>query len=123
MRSVKKEDSPTKVEDAPVKREESQNEVMKELLEEANKMLKSMAAPKIEEREGKLEKLQKQLDDLRQLKVFRLSRMEINETEGLLDSGATHSLRPKKKGEDVMKLKEIQVTLACGKKVPLKMAL
>lgn len=121
VRSVKKEDSPTKVEEVPVKREESQNEVMKELLEEANKMLKSMAAPKIEEREGKLEKLQKQLDDLRQLKVFRLSRMEINETEGLLDSGATHSLRPKKKGEDVMKLKEIQVTLACGKKVPLKM--
>ena len=121
VRSVKKEENQSKPEDPAPRGEEGQNEVMKELLEEANKMLKSMTAPKVEERENKLQKLQRQLDDLRQLKVFRISRMEISETEGLLDSGATHSLRAKKKGEDVTKMKEIQVTLACGKKVPLKM--
>ena len=34
----------------------SQNKVMKGLLEEANRMLKSMSGPRIEERDGKLDK-------------------------------------------------------------------
>ncbi len=72
---------------------------MKGLLEEANKMLKSMNAPKVEEREGKLDKLQKQLDELKNLKVFRLTKIEVGAEEGLLDSGATHPSRSRKKGE------------------------
>ena len=119
-KSLRKEDSPAKEEPAS-SREDQPNEAMKELLEEANKMLKSMSAPKVEEREGRLDRLQKQLDDLKSLKVFRLSRIEIDDQEGLLDSGATHALRGKRKKEDLRHLREIQVSLACGKKVPLRM--
>jgi len=119
-KALKKEDSPPR-EETTSSREEQPNEVMKGLLEEANKMLKSMAGPKVEEREGKIDKLQRQLEELRSLKVFRLSRMEIDEKEGLLDSGATHALRGKRRREDLRHLREIQVSLACGKKIPLKM--
>ena len=82
---VKKEDNQPKP-DEPADPAPDQNDVMKGLLEEANKMLRTMTAPKVEERDGKLERLQKQLDDLKQLKVFRLSRIEMSESEGLLDS-------------------------------------
>ena len=119
-KSLRKEDSPTKEEPASA-REDPSSEVMKGLLEEANKMLKSMSAPKTEEREGKIDKLQKQLDELKSLKVFRLSRIEADGQEGFLDSGATHALRGKRRREDLRHLREIQVSLACGKKVPLKM--
>ena len=67
------------------------------------------------------ERLQKQLDDLKQLKVFRLSRIEMSGSEGLLDSGATHGLRARYRHEDLGKMKEIQGTLACGRRVPLRM--
>ena len=120
VRTFKKEEAQTKPEDQP-DQPGGQNEVMKGLLEEANKMLRSMTAPKIEQRDGKLEKLQKQLDELKQLKVFRISRMEMSESEGLLDSGATHGLRARYRHEDLGKMKEIQVTLACGRRVPLRM--
>ena len=119
-KSLRKEDSPSK-EEPTSSREDPSNEVMKGLLEEANKMLKSMSTPKVEERDGKIDKLQKQLDELKCLKVFRLSRMEADGQEGLLDSGATHALRGKRRREDLRHLREIQVSLACGKKVPLKM--
>ena len=119
-KSLRSEDSPTKEEPAGSK-EDQPNEVMKGLLEEANKMLKSMNTPKVEEREGRLDKLQKQLDELKSLKVFRLMRIEVDAQEGLLDSGATHALRGRRKREDVRHLREIQVSLACGKKVPLRM--
>ena len=117
---MKKEENPQKTEET-VENGGGQNEVMKGLLEEANKMLRTMTTPKPEERDGKLDKLQRQLDELKQLKVFRISRMEMSESEGLLDSGATHSLRARSRHEDVTKMKEIQVTLACGRRVPLKM--
>ena len=119
-KSLRKEESPTK-EDAPNPREDPSSEAMKELLEEANKMLKSMSTPKVEEREGRIDRLQKQLDELKSLKVFRLSRIEVDDQEGLLDSGATHALRGRRRKEDLRHLREIQVSLACGKKVPLKM--
>ena len=120
FRTFKKEEVPAKPEDHP-DQTGGQNEVMKGLLEEANKMLRSMTAPKVEPRDGKLEKLQKQLDELKQLKVFRISRIEMGESEGLLDSGATHGLRARYRHEDLGKMKEIQVTLACGRRVPLRM--
>lgn len=100
----------------------NQNEVMKGLLEEANRMLKSMSGPRIEEREGKLDKLQKQLDELKHLRVFRLTKIEVGLEEGLLDSGATHPLRSLRRGEDTKGYREIKVSLACGKQIPLRMS-
>ena len=45
-----------------------------------------------------LEALQQQLNDLK-TKVLKLSRMSKGEDQGLIDSGATHPLRPLKEGE------------------------
>ena len=119
---VKKEESPKK-EDGGATQEDVSNEVMKDLLEEANKMLKTISNPKPvdEARDGKLERLQKQLDELRSLRVFRVARMEVNEEEGLIDSGATHSLRGWRRSDRHRRLRDIQVTLACGRKTSLKM--
>ena len=119
-----KTEGPKKNEEEAPKQEEDSTEVMKGLLVEANKMLKAISAPKgVEtEKEGRLEKLQKQLDELKLLKVFRVSRLVVNSEEGLIDSGATHALRGWRKGDEKKDLKDIQVTLACGRKKELKMS-
>ena len=97
---------------------------VKDLLEEANKMLKSLnssplsstsspTAQEGEEREEVMERLQKQLNALRQ-KAFRLMRLKRGEKAGLLDSGATHPLRPIKRGENKELYEKVQVALADG---------
>ena len=85
------------------------NPTVQGLLEEATKVLKSIStttsggvlrtgsAEPTSQREEMMANLQKQLDQLRtsspSAKALRLSRMEVNSTLGLLDSGATHPLR------------------------------
>ena len=121
---IAKTGSPMKNEEEPPKQEEDSAEVMKGLLVEANKMLKAISAPKgVEtEKEGRLERLQKQLDEIKLLKVFRVSRLVANSEEGLIDSGATHALRGWRRSDEKKNLKDIQVTLACGRKKELKMS-
>ena len=65
---------------------------------------------------------QKQLDELKHLRVFRLTKIEVGLEEGLLDSGATHPLRSLRRGEDTRGYREIKVSLACGKQIPLRMS-
>ena len=91
------------------------SEDMKTLLEEASRMLKIMTsgstsseATGLEEMDDlRIKQLQKQLDDLRagsggRMKVLRLARVQATEAQnGLLDSGATHVLRPQLPGQDV----------------------
>lgn len=116
---------------------------MKMLLEEANRMLKTLTV----QEEGKnaespqpsghvsratthrnsernrdevVDKLQRQIDELRQ-KTLRLSRMACNEFQGLLDSGATHPLRPLRTEDDKSQLSQVSVTLADGGSVKLLM--
>ena len=99
---------------------------MKELMEEANKMLKSLSSsggtssspssPTSKEEETKtelMEKLQQQLNSMK-LKTLRLGRIAAGENQGLLDSGATNPLRPRKPGEDTEEYKKLEVTLADG---------
>ena len=101
---------------------------IKELLKEANDMLKGMnggpspsssnTSPSSKggdtsERSEVVERLQQQLNALKQ-KTFKLRRLKKGERQGLLDSGATHPLRPVKKGEDVESYKRVQVALADG---------
>ena len=123
---VVKKDEVVRKEDGEKKEAEGSTEVMKGLLEEANKMLKAMSSStggSIEEgsKEQKLTRLQQQLDELKVIKVFKISKVAIGEGEGLLDSGATHSLRGKGAQEDLSKLRPIDVTLACGKSMRLRM--
>ena len=116
---------------------------MSSLLEEANKLIKAMdssegggdssstqkGAPmdstttlSDRSRTDMMEKLQQQINALRQktLKVS-LSRMSSQGLRGLIDSGATHPLRPLRQGEDQSTLQKVDVTLADGKKTRLMM--
>ena len=109
-----------------VAKEESvtSTETMKGLLEEANRMLKGLAVRSDEieakTKDERLTAMQGQLDELRRLKVLRLSRIEEG-SYGLLDSGATNPMRGKRKGEDLSHLEEVQVTLANGSQVAMRM--
>ena len=96
-------------------------DTMKVLIDEANKMLKSLHQSDPKERtispkvnEDKMMQLQRQLDELKKasLRPFRLSRMGCSRINGLLDSGATHPLRARRKGERVSHLPKVQVNLA-----------
>ena len=106
---------------------------IKELMEEASKMLKSLAstnttsssstttASTSREEEGKeevMDRLQKQLNALR-LKTLRLRRLAGGGVQGLLDSGATNPLRPLKPGEDATSYRQVEVALANGGKTQL----
>ncbi len=120
------------------------------LLEEANKMLKTLSTESQEEngsssgnrgstttstardttsstmtagekgREDMLNKLQEQLNSFRQ-KTLRLSRFSTSNPNGLIDSGATHPLRPSKPYEDMSLNRPVDVVLANGDKVALTM--
>ena len=94
---------------------------MKSLLEEAGKMLKvipgaSQESSSVEETgDAKIRRLQRQLDELRasSVRVLRLARVQAAvEDLGLLDSGATHPLRPPKKDEDLSKCQKVRINLA-----------
>ena len=71
---------------------EESGEVMRGLLEEANRMLKNLndnkseKSEEAEDREGRLRRLQRQLDDLRSLQVFRIASIGESGGHGLLDS-------------------------------------
>lgn len=105
-------------------------DIMQQLLEEANKMLKSMNVKteeprrKVDEEEDRFAKLQRQLEEIKRLKVFRLSRMERKDDRGwgLLDSGATHPLRPLKKEEVPERMPLVKVTLAGGQDVQMRLS-
>ena len=108
-------------------------EDMKSLLEEAGRMLRSMgsspgsegASSSTEESEAKIRSLQRQLDELKgaAMKVFRLARIQPCESaRGLLDSGATHALRPRHPGERIEKYRPVQVNLAGDRQVTMRMS-
>ena len=106
--------------------EEKEAGVMSELLEEANKMLKSLS--KKSGTTSKLQSLQARLSDLKKeavrLKTLRLTRISPTEEKsevGLLDSGATHPLRALRLGDDPKQMEKVWVSLADGKKVPMLM--
>ena len=105
---------------------------MKSLLEEAGKMIRSMnnspssesATGSMEESDAKIRSLQRQLDELKamSMKVFRLPRIQPCENfRGLLDSGATHALRPRLPGERIESYKPVHVNLAGDQQVVMRM--
>lgn len=105
------------------------------LLEEATKVLKriSTATPGLKkgvssqnpQRDEMMPNLQQQLDQLREsttsMKVMRLGRLVRNDSGGLLDSRATHPLRPRGDDEDESRLRSVEVVLADGAKKQLHM--
>lgn len=107
------------------KSESVASESMMELLEEANKMIKSLSTKNegLEEgRDKKLAAMQHQIDKLKKMKVLRLTRLEKGaEEKGLLDSGATHPMRSRRKDENVERYEKVKVTMANGEKVEMRM--
>ena len=126
-RSMKKkeEDSPDgkkeKEEEKPKKEEEDaesgKGQVIKELMEEANRMLRKITKDGEDKKETKISQLQKQLDELKSIKVLRLARLQEGGARGLLDS--THPLRGRREGEKMKGYKEVTVSLAGGKEANL----
>ena len=100
-------------------KEGSEAETMKGLLEEANRMLKGISARNADQ--DRMTVMQKQLDELRQLRVLRLTKLNSEKDLGLIDSGATHPLRGRRGGDKWGSLEEVWVTLANGEKIPMKM--
>eukprot|EP00434_Breviolum_minutum_P003898 symbB.v1.2.003425.t1/scaffold183.1/size281544/9 len=99
----------------------TETDVMKNLLEEANKMLKSMTMK--DQKEDKMAALQRQVEELRKMKVFRLTKMESRSTQrGLIDSGATNPLRAQRPEERMEEMEKVEVTLATGEKVEMRMS-
>ena len=96
----------------------SDAEVMRGLLEKANKMLKGLSTKPAES--DRLELMQKQLDELKKMKVLRLTRLSTGPAQGLLDSGATNPLRGRTAKDDMSKLEDVWVSLATGARVPMK---
>ena len=103
------------------------DEKMDELLAEANKMLKAMKDK--EASEAKLSRLHQQLDEIKKsIKTLKLTRVReakmgsLQEEEwGLLDSGATHPLRPLASTDSLEKFKKVSVSLVDGRTTPLLM--
>ena len=98
---------------------------MMELLEKANKIIKSLSTKNdgVEEgRDKKLAAMQHQIDRLRKIKVLRLTKLEKGaEEKGLLDSGATHPMRRRRSCEDVNNYDKVKITMANGEKVIMRM--
>ena len=110
-------------------KEESQK--MKELLEQANTMLKSLTSPPAtsststttgggESKEEVMDRLQQQINQLK-LKVFRINEISVGNLQGLVDSGATHPLRPLRFGETCNSYKKVSVTMANGETTALQL--
>ena len=106
---------------------------MKDLLEEASKLLKSYQEPPTpssttssekKESEGGskeeiLERLHKQIKSMKTFKLLQIGR---GTHQGLIDSGATHPLRPLRRFEDATAYPVVQVTLANGTTEKLKIS-
>ena len=108
---------------------EKPDEQMKSLIEEANRMLKSLnrKSEPLPPSQASLEDLQRQLDVLkggpRSLRALRLTKMSTSMEDqwALLDSGATHPLRPLAADDCLDDFEKVWVALADGKKVPMLM--
>ena len=106
--------------------------VMKDLMQEANKMLQSLspAAKTGDTKQARLKELQEELIRLQKettgnggggnaVRALRLARLQ-KEQMGLLDTGATHAMRGKRYSE-IPQEDNISVTLAGGEVVPMCM--
>ena len=66
-----------------------------------------------------MDRLQQQLNQLK-LKVFKINQISHGQHQGLIDSGATHPLRPRRPGECDSTYKKVSVTLANGETTALQ---
>ena len=122
--------SPEKTEEQSADAEKG-DDTMKVLIDEANRMLRSLQEIDPKEKvmvtknvEDKMSQLQRHFDEMKKitLRPFRLSRVGCSSLSGLLDSGATHPLRPVRKNEKLDHYPKVQVTLAGDQQVTMSLA-
>lgn len=126
--------SPTSTKEAAAQEEAKDQKNMKEILEEASRMLKEMnhepqtpsssnsSVRNEGEAKGRKEVLDKLQQQLMSMKAFRMRKMARGMEKGLLDSGATHPLRPQWSSEEVGSYRRVEVTLANGKTEKLRIS-
>ena len=113
--------------------EEDGATAMKDLLEEASRMLKSLssnppsssastASVKEDEEKDRKDVVDRLQQQLKALRVFRIHQFSKESSLGLVDSGATHCLRPVNPGEDIEKYVKVMVSLADGNHTRLHMS-
>ena len=130
QRAEGEESSPSSSKGKEEEGSQEQQASMKDLLEQANKMLKNLTSATTtssttssagsEARDEIVDRLQQQLNSLK-LKVFKLSKVPYSNSQGLVDSGATHALRPMRHGESLESYKKVPVTLANEQSTQLHM--
>ena len=132
-KAEKEEGSPSAEKTKKGEESQEQGDSVKDLLQEANRMLRSLSgggssaesstsSKDEEDKKDLMEKLHEQLKGMK-LKPFRINRLKSSGTMGLLDSGATHALRSRRPDEDVSWYPEVQVELASGQHIRLRMSL
>ena len=95
------------------------SDTLKNVLEEAQKLLKGMNLGEDgDERAMDLTESLKKLNASKDkkgpgIRAVKVARVQTGR-DGLLDSGATHALRPRLPGEDIQRYRQVQVTLAAG---------
>ncbi|CAL1154816.1 unnamed protein product [Cladocopium goreaui] len=108
--------------------EGTEGPTMKELLEQANTMLKSLTTSNAtssqsqsggESKEEMMDRLQQQLNRMK-LKGLKINQINYGSQQGLVDSGATHPLHPMRLGESKNDYKKVSVTLANGESTALQ---
>ena len=90
-------------------------------MDQLSTQLSGSTSQETDARSEVIEKLQQQLQSLK-LKTFKLHRISTSSVLGLIDSGATHPLRPLREGEDDSNYAEVEVALANGATTRLKMS-
>ena len=103
---------------------------VKELLEEANRVLKSFSAstsisapsPASKEEDEKRDVMERLHQQLKALRTFQIRKLSTDNLMGLIDSGATHALRPQRPDENTDLYPEVVVSLANGNSARLKMS-
>ena len=124
------EESPSKKKAEEIM-DQSSTAPMKGLLEEASRMLKTMSsssssntssASSAKEDEEKKDVMERLHEQLKSLKVFKINRLKKDGKMGLVDSGATNSLRARRDNEEVDGYAEAEVSLADGRTVRLKIS-
>ena len=123
-----KAEKPTTESPTPTQPAEEPSPTAAQILADAAKVLKSMVAStsSISSTSGAVpsyEDIQKQLDELKMAKTIRMAEPEMVEAVAkgvLLDSGATHVLRPARDNEEMEKTNPVAVTLASEEKKVLQ---
>ena len=98
-------------------------DALKQVLDEAQQMLRGMSIQGEKSKEADLVEALKKIKDkpaTPTMKAVSVARVQAG-SNGLLDTGATHALQPRRPGENLERYRQVQVSLAAGGRLTLRM--